>query len=340
MAGQAGLQQLVCATGLTKLHVGQLKRVVRCVRGCGFLQLSSVIQIDITATDVGPALQHCSKLVALELNSTKEIVLRPSKPSPLANLSSLTRLQKLHFWWPCRGPADLLPRFPSSITCLILSSTSDTFSVQPAVEAALQQIPQLQHLRSLSLHRTSLDATILISMSQVRELQLHFVEFDPRGLGSMTQLQQLVLEHCSIAKPASSQQLAQAELGDEEVPADSLLETRRADAESLLSAIGQLTQLQVLEVSYDKSEVSVVDVQLRRSFNLETVGLVLRHAPHLAFSAFTASSQLQRLRLDGGPRNHGRCSSIYCNDLVRGSCLGGGYAPPSPRRGGGQANIR
>jgi hypothetical protein len=84
------------------------------------------------------------------------------------------------------------------------------------------------------------------------------------------------------------------------VPADSLLETRRADAESLLSAIGQLTQLRVLEVSYDKSEVSVVDVQLRHSRNLETVGLVLRHAPHLAFSVFTASSQLQRLRLDGG----------------------------------------
>lgn len=115
----------------------------------------------------------------------------------------------------------------------------------------------------------------------------------------MTQLQQLVLEHCSIAKPASSQQLAQAELGDEEVTADSLLETRRADAESLLSTIGQLTQLRVLEVSYDKSEVSVVDVQLRGSRNLEIVGLVLRHAPHLAFSAFTASSQLQRLRLDG-----------------------------------------
>jgi hypothetical protein len=24
----------------------------------------------------------------------------------------------------------------------------------------------------------------------------------------------------------------------------------------------------------------------------------------------------------------------YCNDLVRGSCLGGGYAPPSPPQGG------
>ena len=24
----------------------------------------------------------------------------------------------------------------------------------------------------------------------------------------------------------------------------------------------------------------------------------------------------------------------YCNDLVRGSCLGGGYAPPSPPAGG------
>lgn len=90
--------------------------------------------------------------------------------------------------------------------------------MQPAVEAALQQIPQLHHLRSLSLHRTNLDATILISMSQVRELQLHFVEVAPRGLGSMTQLQQLVLEHCSIAKPASSQQLAQAELGTRSCP--------------------------------------------------------------------------------------------------------------------------
>jgi hypothetical protein len=176
------------------------------------------------------------------------------------------------------------------------------FSVRPAVEAALQQIPQLQHLRSLSLYRTTVDATTLSSMSQVRELQLDVVAFDARGLGSMTQLQQLVLEHCSLAECAPEGHHAQAGEGDGEEHAENRFGTGRADAESLLSATGQLTQLQVLEVAYDTSESSVADARLPldnfRSW--EPMGLVLRHALNPAFSAFTASSQLQRLCLDGG----------------------------------------
>jgi hypothetical protein len=109
----------------------------------------------------------------------------------------------------------------------------------------------------------------------------------------MTQLQQLVLHECILAAPFPQIRM----LGQVINPAGRTVAPRTAaqDAELILSVIGQLTNLQVLEVESWRRE----DIQEHFALGLQFDPVVLRDAAPSAFSALTASSRLERLHLDG-----------------------------------------
>jgi hypothetical protein len=122
----ADLQRLVCATGLTKLQMHNLRRSTN-----EALHAEDSI---VTTSTVGSVLQHCSCLVSLKLSTSNQERLHSDGPSPLASLSSLTKLQELDTDVPFKAPTAFLPALPAGITRLALSAGN-----QAAVLAALQQ---------------------------------------------------------------------------------------------------------------------------------------------------------------------------------------------------------
>lgn len=290
VAGQAELQQLVCATGLTKLHVDRLSVPDETPIPDWLLQQDwdqdrdrdAERRVRVTASAVGHALHLCSSLVSLKLVIVHEKLDRHA-PSPLASLSCLLKLQELDIDIPSDASADFLPPLSTSISRLSLCAISS--DGMPAVQAALQQIPSLQHLWSLSLDSIGIDAATFGSMTHIRYLQLAAATFDVKGLGLMTRLQQLVLDDCRMYKRVHAGGL---------YPFGTADRLRSADAESVLLAIGHLTQLQVLEVASRTNGNGG-----RHAYDIDTVGFALQDAPESAFSALTASGQLQQLRLHG-----------------------------------------
>jgi hypothetical protein len=121
----------------------------------------------------------------------------------------------------------------------------------------LQQIPQLDHLQSLHIKDIgAFDICTLVNMTQLLCLRLEEMAVDAAVLGRMPRLQELVLQDCTTETPAAS----------------------------ALAAIGQLTQLRVLEV-----------VHFNKANNHTSL---LHDAPISAMSALTTSSQLQRLHVN------------------------------------------
>lgn len=264
VAGQAELQQLVCATGLTKLDVDRLSVPDETPIPDWQLQQDwdqdrdrdAERRVRVTASAVGHALHLCSSLVSLKFVIVHEKLDRHA-PSPLASLSCLLKLQELDIDIPSNASADFLPPLSTSITRLSLCAISS--DGMPAVQAALQQIPSLQHLWSLSLDSIGVDAATFGSMTHIRYLQLAAATFDVKGLGLMTRLQQLVLDDCRMYKRVHAGGL---------YPFGTADRLRSADSESVLLAIGHLTQLQVLEVASRTNGNGG-----RHAYDIDTVGL-------------------------------------------------------------------
>jgi hypothetical protein len=264
----ADLQQLVCATGLTKLQVHNLRNATK----WNVLRPGDNI---VTMSAVGSVMQHCSSLVSPKLSNSHGEQLDSEGPSPLASVSSLARLQDLDTDVPFKAPTAFLPAFPSGITSLAVSAGNTH-----AVQAALRNKDLLQHLRSLRVYGVGLqgfglegggfDADELGSLTMVTKLQLWDTRFDAEGLGRMTQLQQLVLHECILAAPFPQIRL----LGQVINPAGRTNAPRTAaqDADLILSVIGQLTNLQVLEVESWRRE----DIQEDFALGLQFDPFVLR----------------------------------------------------------------
>jgi hypothetical protein len=247
----AELLQLVRASGLTSLHLDNVSWAAASREHENHTEACSA------TFAILPELEQCSSLVALHLDLSDRCInkedLATAGPSPLTSISQLQHLHYLDVSFPYRTPYNFMPSVPSAITHLKLGYPS-TKEQEPMV---LQQIPQLDHLQSLHIKNIGVfDIGTLVNMTQLLCLRLEKVAVDAAVLGRMPHLQELVLQDCTTETPAAS----------------------------ALAAIGQLTQLRVLEV-----------VHFNKANNYASL---LHDAPISAMSALTASSQLQRLHVN------------------------------------------
>jgi hypothetical protein len=278
------------APQLTKLHIEQLQRpgdalfysAVKAVHLGGLTGQHGARTTSFTAQqELSSALQRCNNLVTLHL--LKQPLMRESEdaqstPTPLSCISSLQKLQELVLFWPHAA----LPPLPPSLTHLGLLWSRDSPHGGWHLDLGLPRLPPLQNLRVLKLESRQMADADLCSMTQVQSLHLKRYPINAATLASMTQLQELVLHNCSNRTGV----MMRAEM---RMHAAAQSRTAAAAAPILL-AIGQLGKLQVLEV-----------VELSDSEQGQPLVT--------AFSAFTASSQLQRLRVD----------SYNCSALPRGA---------------------
>jgi hypothetical protein len=277
IGSKAELLQLVTTSGLTSLHLEELSWTEGARgRTAWTVPLCTVV----------PALEHCSKLVTLRLKLPSGMGdFGRTSSSPLAGISRLQHLQHLSLDLPYDAPEHFFPEVPAGLTHLELKSgNSGVGGVKPAV---LRQIPQLQHLQSLSIKRMPrFDAGTLVGMTQLVCLRLKDVPVDAASLGSMPHLQELVLDKCHTAAPIVSGNDNQRR-DDHYYYGRGYGHNHNDDhgvATSAMAAIGQLTALKVLKI-----------VEWAGPDRYDSL---LHKAPPDSYSALTASSQLQCLHVD------------------------------------------
>jgi hypothetical protein len=296
LASRASMENLFskAAPQLTRLHVDQL-----CYPAAGPGEEQPTRQDSYPSVQaLASALQPCSNLVSLHFLDRQYMMLTGgagSLASPYASISKLQRLQELVLTWSASAPATFFPPLPCGLTHLGLITPGNYFwhdySWEHLRPFALPQLPQLQHLQSLHLDGCILTDAMLCSMTQLQKLHLTHNTVSAATLASMTQLQELVLHSCRAVPPAQPPAAVQNALPAWRAAWEAAHATQFSGDANFLSAIGQLPKLQVLEL-----------VQLELKF--PTNRWEREHGPWpgvsaQAFSALTASSQLQRLRLDG-----------------------------------------
>lgn len=265
------------ALQLTKLHIRHLQwpGLVEVVYSGGLPSQHMIRQHAIRSSytalqELSSVVQRCSNLVTLHLlQQPLQLESEDAQSSAISFpcISNLQKLQELVLFW----PHGALPPVPPTLTHLALvCSQESVYGPKPPV---LPRLPPLQNLRFLKLELRQMADADLASMTQVQSLHLSRYAINPATLASMTQLQELVLYTC-FNPPAV---MARTEM---RMHAAAQSGTAAAAAPcAILLAIGQLRKLQVLEI------VELSDSE--------------QGQPALtAFSALTASSQLQRLRMD------------------------------------------